>query len=132
MLQVRGTAGNGNHFVGACAVGTVVDGDLKVFGFENLRVVDASAIPDIPLNSGPAASVYMLAEHIAERIIADGPPATEPVSTPVDTPAPSPATTPPPNNGSSPSACGGNGEPVCTGDALAGDLMHGRTVATPV
>ena len=73
-MQVRERTVNGNHFVGACAVGTVLDENLKVFGFDNLRVVDASAIPDMPPNAGPAASVYMLAEHVAERIVAEGPP----------------------------------------------------------
>jgi choline dehydrogenase-like flavoprotein len=60
---------NGNHFVGACGVGRVLDADLKVIGFSNLRVVDASAIPEMPANSGPASSVYMLAEHVSDMII---------------------------------------------------------------
>lgn len=47
----------------------MLDADLKVMGFTNLRVVDASAIPEMPDNSGPAASVYMLAEHISDMII---------------------------------------------------------------
>jgi choline dehydrogenase-like flavoprotein len=63
-------APQGYHFVGANAVGSVLDGDMRVRGFSNLRVVDSSAIPDIPRNAGPASSVYMLAEFMAERIIA--------------------------------------------------------------
>lgn len=72
MLQVQGTTVNGNHFVGTCGIGRVLDPGLKVMGFSNLRVVDASAIPEIPANAGPAASVYMLAEHISDLIIAEG------------------------------------------------------------
>lgn len=68
-LQVQQTTVNGNHFVGTCGIGRVLDGDLKVVGFSNLRVVDASAIPEMPPNSGPAASVYMLAEHVSESIV---------------------------------------------------------------
>lgn len=70
MLQVKETTVNGNHFVGTCGIGRVLDGDLKVMGFSNLRVVDASAIPEMPANSGPAASVYLLAEHISDAIVA--------------------------------------------------------------
>jgi choline dehydrogenase len=66
----RDTTINGYHFVGGCAVGSVLDADLKVKGVRSLRVVDASAIPGIPQNAGPSPSVFMLAEHAAERIIA--------------------------------------------------------------
>jgi choline dehydrogenase-like flavoprotein len=72
MLQVQKTTVNGNHFVGACGIGRVLSPDLKVKGYTNLRVVDASAIPEMPANSGPAASVYMLAEHISDMIISSG------------------------------------------------------------
>ena len=48
---VRAYTTNAFHFVGACSVGTVLEGDLKVKGFDNLRVVDASAIPNIPKNA---------------------------------------------------------------------------------
>lgn len=68
-MQVPVSARNAFQFVGACGIGRVVDGDFRVFGFDNLRVVDASAIPDIPQNAGPCATVYMLAEHASERII---------------------------------------------------------------
>jgi choline dehydrogenase len=71
---MRRTSSNGNHFVGACAVGTVLDGDLRVKGYSNLRIVDASAIPDIPRYSGCMSSVYLLAEHAAEMVIAAAPP----------------------------------------------------------
>jgi hypothetical protein len=62
---------NGRHSVGPCGIGRVLDSDLRVIGFDNLKVVDASAIPDMPENSGPAGTTYMLAEYAAERIIAE-------------------------------------------------------------
>lgn len=71
-IQVQDTTENGNHFVGSAGIGRVLDGNLKVKGFKNLRVVDASAIPEMPLNSGPAACVYLLAEHISEAIVTAG------------------------------------------------------------
>jgi choline dehydrogenase len=70
-MQVREQAMNALHFVGSCGIGRVLDSDLKVIGFDNLKVVDASAIPDMPENSGPVGTTYMLAEHAAERIIAE-------------------------------------------------------------
>jgi len=36
------------HPVGTCRIGDVVDEELRVFGLEGLRVVDASVIPRIP------------------------------------------------------------------------------------
>ena len=71
IATVRRTTGNGNHFVGGCGIGRVVDKDLKVYGVANLRVVDASAIPTMPRDAGAMASVYLLAEHAAGLIAAD-------------------------------------------------------------
>jgi choline dehydrogenase-like flavoprotein len=71
MMQVREQASNSLHFVGSCGIGRVLDGDLRVIGFDNLKVVDASAIPDMPENSGPAGTTYMLAEYAAEMIISE-------------------------------------------------------------
>jgi choline dehydrogenase-like flavoprotein len=71
ILQVRELATNAWHFVGSCGIGRVLDSDLRVIGFDNLKVVDASAIPDMTENSGPAATTFMLAEYAAESIIAE-------------------------------------------------------------
>ena len=68
---VRNATEDGNHAVGGCNVGAVLDADLKVKGFDNLRVVDASAIPGALPETGPMSTVYMLAEHAA-TLIADG------------------------------------------------------------
>eukprot|EP00168_Porphyra_purpurea_P014748 TRINITY_DN4306_c0_g1_i1.p2 TRINITY_DN4306_c0_g1~~TRINITY_DN4306_c0_g1_i1.p2 ORF type:complete len:235 (+),score=75.91 TRINITY_DN4306_c0_g1_i1:1028-1732(+) len=66
----RSTAESGQHMVGGCAVGRVLDGRLRVRGVGRLHVVDASAIPSMTPSAGPMASVYMLAEWAAERLAA--------------------------------------------------------------
>jgi choline dehydrogenase-like flavoprotein len=56
-----------NHPVGTCALGAVVDEDLRVRATENLFVVDASVIPRI--TSGPInASVIAIAETWAREV----------------------------------------------------------------
>jgi choline dehydrogenase-like flavoprotein len=55
------------HPGGTCAMGKVVDGQCKVRGLNNLRVVDASIIP-LPLGAHYQATVYALAEKAADLI----------------------------------------------------------------
>jgi pyridoxine 4-oxidase len=56
-----------HHPVGTCAMGRVVDADLKLLGFEGLYVVDASVIPSI--TSGPIhAAVLAIAETFAAEV----------------------------------------------------------------
>ncbi|KAF8199782.1 hypothetical protein K438DRAFT_1966149 [Mycena galopus ATCC 62051] len=50
----------------------VVDGKLRVYGVQNLRVIDASVIPVIP-DCRIQNSVYMIAEKAADMIKADYP-----------------------------------------------------------
>jgi choline dehydrogenase len=45
---VRAKAHTLYHPVGTCALGTVVDAELRVRGVEGLRVADASVIPRVP------------------------------------------------------------------------------------
>ncbi|KAI1827658.1 GMC oxidoreductase [Xylaria intraflava] len=52
------------HGCGTCAMGKVVDTDLRVKGVEGLRVVDASVIP-ISIGSHIQAAVYAIAEQAA-------------------------------------------------------------------
>jgi choline dehydrogenase len=55
------------HPSGTCALGAVVDGELRVHGITGLRVADASVIPLIP-NANPNATVLAIAERAAELI----------------------------------------------------------------
>jgi len=56
-----------HHPVGTCSMGTVVDHNLKLHGFENVYVVDASVIPSI--TSGPVhAAVLAIAETFAAEV----------------------------------------------------------------
>ncbi|RWR88134.1 protein HOTHEAD [Cinnamomum micranthum f. kanehirae] len=50
------------HYHGGCLVGSVVDGDYKVFGVEGLRVLDGSTFLDSP-GTNPMATVMMLGRY---------------------------------------------------------------------
>jgi choline dehydrogenase len=56
--------------MGSCAMGKVVDTNLRVKGLKNLRIVDASVLP-IAIGAHTQASVYALAEHAAAIISSD-------------------------------------------------------------
>ncbi len=66
----------GHHASCTCKIGrqddpmAVLDGNLKVYGTEGLRVVDASVFPKIP-GFFIVTSVYMVAEKAADAILAD-------------------------------------------------------------
>ncbi|MCW3039147.1 MAG: alkJ, pSRTUE45c [Solirubrobacterales bacterium] len=47
------------HPVGTCAMGAVVDAELRVLGVDGLRVVDASVMPSIPRANTNAASILV-------------------------------------------------------------------------
>jgi choline dehydrogenase len=55
------------HPAGSCAMGAVVDAQLRVHGVDRLRVVDASAMPTIPRGNTNAPTI-MLAEKAADMI----------------------------------------------------------------
>jgi choline dehydrogenase len=65
--HVRATARGFFHPVGTCAIGRVVDEHCRVRGFENLYVVDASAVPEIP-SANTNLTTIALAERAAEWI----------------------------------------------------------------
>lgn len=73
-IQVQ--TGTFYHASGTCKMGVandsmaVVDSKARVFGVQNLRVVDLSAVPFLPPGQ-PQATVYMLAEKAAVEILAD-------------------------------------------------------------
>ena len=56
------------HPAGTCAIGPVVDQELRVNGLRNLRVVDASVMPTLP-RGNTHAPVVMLAERAADFIL---------------------------------------------------------------
>jgi len=63
------------HTAGSCSMlprerGGVVDTNLKVYGSENIRVVDLSVLP-ILIAAHTQSTVYAIAEHGAEAILKD-------------------------------------------------------------
>jgi len=71
--HIRATGISVHHPLGTCKMGTeeddmaVVDGELRVFGIEGLRVVDASVMPDL-VGGNINAPVIMIAEKAADLI----------------------------------------------------------------
>jgi choline dehydrogenase len=55
------------HASGTCAMGTVVDNQLRVKGVEGLRVADVSIMPKVG-RGAPNASAIMIGEHAADLI----------------------------------------------------------------
>ena len=55
------------HPTSTCAIGSVVDSDLRVYGVDGLRVVDASVMPTITSGNTNAATI-MIAEKAADLI----------------------------------------------------------------
>ncbi|CAH2093537.1 unnamed protein product [Euphydryas editha] len=55
------------HYSGTCAMGSVLDSSLRVKGVSKLRVVDASAMPNI-VSSNINSAVIVLAEKAADLI----------------------------------------------------------------
>jgi len=68
---LKRTAITAHHPCGTCAMGigpdTVTDPELKVRGIEHLRVVDASAMPDL-VSAHINACVLMMAEKASDLI----------------------------------------------------------------
>jgi len=73
---IAATAASCKHYVGTCRMGDdaggVVDRELRVRGFEGLRVVDASVMPRLPAAHTNAPTI-MVAERAADFILDDTP-----------------------------------------------------------
>jgi choline dehydrogenase len=73
----KNTAGTIFHPSGTCKMGpasdplAVVDADLRVHGLEGLRVVDCGIMPTV-VSGNTNAPAVMIAEKIADRVLADG------------------------------------------------------------
>ncbi len=67
MDWVRRSAQTVFHPTSTCAIGSVVDPELRVYGFEGLRVVDASVMPTITRGNTHAPTI-MIAEKAADLI----------------------------------------------------------------
>ena len=74
----RERGGTAWHFMGTCRMGpandpgSVVDACLRVIGVQNLRVVDASVMPNMP-SGNTGASTMMIAEKAADLILGKPP-----------------------------------------------------------
>ncbi|TJZ54545.1 DUF4334 domain-containing protein [Streptomyces piniterrae] len=77
---VRRTGCSTYHPTSTCAIGSVVDAQLRVLGVEGLRVADASVLPSVPRGNTNAAAI-MIAEKAADLIRGHGLP---PVSSAAD------------------------------------------------
>jgi choline dehydrogenase len=60
------------HPTSTCAIGEVVDPELRVYGIEGLRVVDASVMPTIT-RSNTHAPTMMIAEKASDMILGKAP-----------------------------------------------------------
>jgi choline dehydrogenase len=65
--KVRETAHHLYHPVGTCAMGSVVDAELRVRGIDGLRVVDASVMPTLTRGNTNAPTI-MIAERAADLV----------------------------------------------------------------
>jgi choline dehydrogenase-like flavoprotein len=73
---MAGQTGSDYHPSCTCAIGAVVDSDLRVFGTEGLRVVDASVMPSI-VRGNTNAPVIAIAEKAADILLGKEPAVAE-------------------------------------------------------
>jgi choline dehydrogenase-like flavoprotein len=60
------------HPTSTCAMGSVVDSELRVYGVEGLRIVDASVMPTIT-RANTHAPTMMIAEKASDLILGKTP-----------------------------------------------------------
>ncbi|EAU29442.1 hypothetical protein ATEG_09993 [Aspergillus terreus NIH2624] len=77
-LPITASTRRANHWMGTCKLGTddgrnggtsVVDLNTKVYGMDNLFVVDASIFPGM-VTTNPSAYIVTVSEHAADKILA--------------------------------------------------------------
>ncbi|KAL4892213.1 hypothetical protein BDV59DRAFT_193757 [Aspergillus ambiguus] len=77
-MPITASTRRANHWMGTCKLGTddgrsggtaVVDLNTKVYGMDNLFVVDASIFPGM-VTTNPSAYIITAAEHAADKILA--------------------------------------------------------------
>ncbi|KAL8636697.1 MAG: hypothetical protein Q9228_005938 [Teloschistes exilis] len=68
--RIRGAGVAHYHTVGTCALGSVVDANLRVKGIDGVRVCDASILPS-SVGGHPQATLYGIAEKAAEMVLND-------------------------------------------------------------
>jgi choline dehydrogenase-like flavoprotein len=73
---IVGQTGTNYHPSGTCAIGRIVDSDLRVFGTEGLRVVDASVMPSI-VRGNTNAAVIAIAEKAVDILLGKKPTVAE-------------------------------------------------------
>jgi choline dehydrogenase len=78
LAHARRTAQTQYHPTSTCAIGAVVDSELKVLGLDGLRVVDASVMPTV-IRGNTNAPTIMIAEKAADLIRGTTPPTAAPV-----------------------------------------------------
>uniref|UniRef100_A0A2A4JUI0 Glucose-methanol-choline oxidoreductase N-terminal domain-containing protein n=1 Tax=Heliothis virescens TaxID=7102 RepID=A0A2A4JUI0_HELVI len=67
---VLGMATTLHNYVGTCAMGSVVDSKLRVLGVKNLRVADASVMPEI-VGATVKGTVIVIAQKLVDILIED-------------------------------------------------------------
>ncbi|KAF8176479.1 cellobiose dehydrogenase [Pholiota molesta] len=64
---------NSNHWVGTCSIGPagsgVVDVNTKVYGTNNLFIIDASIVPSLPVGN-PSGTIMSAAEQAVAKVLA--------------------------------------------------------------
>ena len=77
--HIRANAQTIYHPAGTCAIGSVVDNELRVLGVEGLRVVDASVMPTV-VRGNTNAPTIAIAERASDLIRGRVPLAAEPAA----------------------------------------------------